>query len=200
MKKWNKKWLACALLGCLFLTGCDGQTLSLEEALLQNGRGEFAGEETQDAQTLSQSEERPVENLVVYVCGSVNAPGVYELPEGSRIVAAIEAAGGFSFDAATEAINLAEPLQDGMQVNVPSLEEIAEEKVLQERAENGLVNINKATEEELCTLPGIGESKAVSIIKYREENGPFQNTEEMKNVSGIGENLFLQIVDRIYIE
>lgn len=200
MKKWNKKWLSCALLGCLFLTGCDGQTLSLEEALLQNGQGEFAGEETQDAQTLSQSEERPVENLVVYVCGSVNAPGVYELPEGSRIVAAIEAAGGFSFDAATEAINLAEPLQDGMQVNVPSLEEIAEEKVLQERAENGLVNINKATEEELCSLPGIGKSKAISIIKYREENGPFQNTEEMKNVSGIGENLFLQIVDRIYIE
>jgi competence protein ComEA len=200
MKKWNKKYLLCALLGCLFLTGCDSTTISLEEALLQNGQGEFVEAETQDAQALSQSEERPVENLVVYVCGSVNAPGVYELPEGSRIVAAIEAAGGFSFDAATEAINLAEPLQDGMQVNVPSVEDEAEAKLLQERAENGLVNINKATEEELCTLPGIGESKAVSIIKYREENGPFQNTEEMKNVSGIGENLFLQIVDRIYIE
>ena len=127
-------------------------------------------------------------------------PGVYELAANSRIVVAIEAAGGFTVDAANEAINLAEPLKDGMQIYVPSKEEVKEASVLKERADNGLVNINKATEEELCTLPGIGSSKAISIVKHREEHGLFQSKEDIRNVSGIGDGLYAQIEDKIYIE
>lgn len=200
MKKYKVKCLLCTLLICVMIAGCDGgEVLSLEDALLQNGQSEFGQKESE---ALPSVDETLVKNqkLVVYVCGSVLSPGVYELPPNSRIVAAIEAAGGFAPDAATEAINLAEPLKDGMQVRVPSIYEVEEANLLQERAELGLVNINQATEEELCTLPGIGKSKAVSIIKHREENGPFQDTEDVKNVSGIGENLYLQIEDRIYIE
>ena len=200
MNKNKVYWLFCALFLCVILTGCEmNKTLSLEEALLQNGQAEVVPAETGMISGVEETKDSP-QKLVVYVCGSVNVPGVYELPLGSRIVAAVEAAGGFTLDAATEAINLAEPLQDGMQVKVPSVHEAAEANLLQERAKQGLVNINKATEEELCTLPGIGQSKAVAIMKYREENGPFQHTEDMKNVPGIGENLFSQIEDRIYIE
>ena len=200
MNKNKVYMLVCMLVLCGILTGCEAKkTLSLEEALLQNGQAEAVQVETSMVSGLEETKDS-LQKLVVYVCGSVNAPGVYELPFGSRIVAAVEAAGGFALEAATEAINLAEPLKDGMQVNVPSVYDVAEANLLQERAELGLVNINKATEEELCTLPGIGQSKAVAIMKYREENGPFQSTEDMKSVPGIGENLFLQIEDKIYIE
>ena len=200
MKNFEIRWLVCALFLCAVLTGCGtSKTLSLEEALLQNGQSEFVQDETNKIGEEFESQNH-VQKLVVYVCGSVNSPGVYELPLGSRIVAAVEVAGGFTIDAATEAINLAERLSDGIKVRVPSLDEVKEAALLKERAEKGLVNINKADEKELCTLPGIGSSKALSIIAHREENGPFQSVEEIRDVSGIGENLYLQIEDRIYIE
>lgn len=200
MKKVKIKQVIYLLGFCVFLMGCDAnQSLSLEEALLQSGQEVLSQEakvETEKVVVHEQNEQK----VVVYVCGCVNAPGVYELVANNRIVAAIEAAGGFTLNAATEAINLAEPLQDGMQIYVPSMEEVKEASLLKERAENGLVNINKATEEELCTLPGIGDSKAISIVKHREEHGLFQRKEDIRNVSGIGDGLYAQIEDKIYIE
>lgn len=185
---------------CMILTGCRvNKALSLEEALLQSGQTDLSQEEADQTGETMDVDDSSLK-IVVYVCGSVKLPGVYELPINSRIVAAIEAAGGFREDAATEAINLAEPLKDGMQVRVSSVNEVTEENLLNERAVNGMVNINSATEEQLCTLPGIGKSKALSIIAYREENGPFQSTEDIRNVSGIGDSLYAQIEDRIYIE
>jgi len=182
----------------LILSGCDRREgFSLEEAL--HAKEETILTSTGADETPSQQIEE-VEKIVVYVCGHVMVPGVYELEKGSRIVAAVEAAGGFLSDAATEAVNLAEPLKDGMQVNIPSLEEQAVLQKEQKKQEKGLVNINKASVEELCTLPGIGQAKAETIIRYRESVGLFEKSEDIQLVTGIGKSLYLQIKDKIYIE
>ena len=118
----------------------------------------------------------------------------------SRIVAAIEAAGGFLPKAAVEAVNLAEPIQDGMQITVPDLEAFTVRQEALERQEAGLVNLNTATIPELCTLSGIGEAKAEAILAYREEIGSFGSIEQLKEVTGIGDSLFNQIKNSIYIE
>ncbi len=148
--------------------------------------------------------------LVVDVDGAVAAPAVYALAPGSRVADAIEAAGGFTAVADAAVLNLAQPLQDGMQVFVPeegsALGVTAVESLaLPEPATRGgqstldlgsggqLVDLNLATLEELDGLPGIGPSTAQKIIDYREENGPFTAVEELLNVSGIGEAKFEQV-------
>ena len=136
----------------------------------------------------------------VYVCGSVVNPGVYVLEAGSRIVSAVEAAGGFLEDAATEAINLAQPVQDGMKIVVPDLTEYVAEQSVSEREREKLVNLNTADAEALCSLNGIGASKAEAILAYRREIGGFKSTEQLLEVAGIGESLFQQIKSSIYIE
>ena len=195
MKKTYNFITICMLSFALFFSGCGGTAISLEEALMEVDKVEIT---TTDLET--EMTETPTEIIVVYVCGKVILPGVYELPKGSRIVAAIEAAGGFAENAAREAINLAEALKDGMQINVPGKEEAAQVNALMERQKQGLVNINQASVQDLCTLPGIGEAKALSIINYRSECGLFQSIEDIQNVSGIGESLYLQIKDKIYID
>lgn len=147
--------------------------------------------------------------ICVYICGSVVHPGVYELPEGSRICDGLEAAGGFAEGADESRINLAGFLHDGDMVFFPEVgEEIPEEAVTGSvaagvtgsgSASNGLVNINTASADLLQTLPGIGASKANAIIGYREENGPFTDKSQIKNVSGIGENLYNNIEQLICI-
>lgn len=210
---------------CSVLTGCTGGSISLEEALevsksdtaqtsafskdagsaAAGSAGHTAAETGLDSLvSVSESGEQTVcqtENLFyVYVCGSVAQPGVYALKEDSRIVAAIEAAGGFLEDAATEAVNLAAPISDGMQIVVPDRNEAAAAQMRSERQANGQVNLNTATAAELCTLSGIGEAKAEAILAYREEIGAFTSIEQIKNVTGIGESLFKQIKESIYIE
>ena len=139
-------------------------------------------------------EELPT-TIFVYVCGSVKEPGVYELPVGSRVYEAIEASGGLKEDAVVSAINQAEILEDEMTLYVPSMIE----EVEMETKQDGKVNINKASKEELMTLPGIGEAKAESIIKYREEHGKFKSIEEIKEISGIKDGLYEKIKDFIKI-
>lgn len=200
-----------ALGWCGMLSGCSGEaSLSLEEALVakeqQNtdlgtgsGSGLLAGSERNEEQP-ADSEEYTEQLLYVYVCGSVARPGVYALKDGSRIVAAVEAAGGFLEDAATESVNLASLLKDGMQIIIPDLKEMASVQVQSGINQDGRVNLNRATVEELCTLQGIGEAKAEAILAYREEIGAFTSVEQIQNVTGIGENLFKQIKESIYIE
>lgn len=109
-------------------------------------------------------------------------------------------AGGFTKDAAEEAVNLAEPVTDGMQVIIPTKEAEQQKKTEEVRSRSGMVNINTATAEELCSLPGVGESRAQDIITYRTKHGAFQTIEEIMQVSGIKEGLFEKIKDKIYIE
>ncbi|MDN7240417.1 helix-hairpin-helix domain-containing protein [Planococcus sp. N028] len=138
--------------------------------------------------------------LMVDVKGQVASPGVFELPIGARMQDAIEAAGGFLPTADDRAINLAMKVQDEMSVYVP---EIGEEIVLPSNAAgpsgDTAVNLNAATEEELMTLPGIGPSKATAIIAYRTDNGNFQNIDELKEVSGIGDKTFEKLKELIKV-
>lgn len=179
----------------LSLTGCSGQSISLEAALSEAGRKE----QTEQASERQDSAQQAVP-VCVYVCGEVVVPGVYELESGSRIAAAVEAAGGFTEAAAREAVNLASQIEDGMQIRIPSEEEISEARLYQEKQALGLVNLNTATAEELCTLSGIGQAKAEAILAYRTELGCFHSVEQLKEVAGIGESLFNKIKDNVYIE
>ena len=158
------------------------------------------------------------EVIMVYITGEVKNWGVIELPKGSRIIDAVNKAGGFTDDADTQAVNLAYVLSDGIKVYIPSKneEEIGEftteeyitadsgdnvitggEKMEENKVE--LVNINSATQTELETLPGIGPSTALKIISYRNENGKFSSIDDIKNVNGIGESKFESIRDLICV-
>lgn len=153
------------------------------------------------------TEQEEAEDIYVHVCGCVRKPGVYQLRSGARTQEAIDAAGGFSEKANQTAWNLAEVLQDGMQVYIPSKDEAKEalneeqssKKVLSASQKGNTVNINTASKEELVTLPGIGESRADAIIACREEKGSFTSIEEIKNVAGIGEGIFNRLKDLITV-
>ena len=138
--------------------------------------------------------------LTVYVCGAVGHPGVYKLPANSRVYEAVELAGGMSEDAAPAAVNQAELLTDGQMIVIPTKEEEQVREEAEEAREEGLVNINTADIDELKTLPGIGDSKARSIVAYREKNGAFGTIDDIKNVEGIGDGVFAKLEDCIKVD
>jgi len=139
----------------------------------------------------------------VYVSGAVQTPAVCELPPGSIVQDAIDAAGGPAPDADLACINLALELQDQQHVHVPREDEANPPPVISggaPRSEEGvLVNINTASASELETLPGVGEVTAERIIEYREANGSFERIEDLQNVSGIGPKTFEGMRDLIMV-
>ena len=165
------------------------------------------------------------EKIYIYITGEVNNPGIVVLPIGSRIVDAIDCAGGITQKADIMKVNLVYMLQDGMKVNIPSSIELknnpnfeyitmssGDEKndsniknatTVDKKSESAFkvsnVNINTATQTELETLQGIGPSLALKIINYRKENGKFKSIEELKSVNGIGENKYEEIKKYIYV-
>lgn len=144
--------------------------------------------------------EEEEQTVFVHICGEVVYPGVYEVPAGSRLCDVLLLAGGFTEEAAVDSVNMAGQAVDGTQVVVPSLtaaEKAAEERV-QERS--GLVNINTAPEAELCTLAGIGPSRAAAIIAYREAHGGFSSIEEIMQVDGIKSATYEKLKNKIYVE
>ncbi|MBQ8305111.1 MAG: helix-hairpin-helix domain-containing protein [Blautia sp.] len=214
MKKSNKvvslrrEWYVLPLLFVvvLFLTGCGRER---EDFIREIQSGETAGDEAPDTQTAdkTQEAESPAgpSSIYVDVSGAVMEPGVYELPEGSRVFQAIDAAGGLTEDAAPEAVNRAESVVDGQQIRIPGREELMLPDGGQpafgelSSADTGKVNLNSATLEELCTLPGIGESKAETILTYRKKNGRFSGIEELMNVPGIKEATFEKIKEYVTV-
>lgn len=157
---------------------------------------------TQQDVTEQEEAQDAVKTIYVYICGQIQNPGVYTLPEGSRVYDLFALAGGFTEEAATDYWNQARLLADGEMIYVPSKEEVKNRTFedVQSNKENksDKVNINTASKEELMTLPGIGESKALAILAYRQENGPFASIEEIKQVDGIKEAVFSKI--KVYIE
>jgi competence protein ComEA len=150
--------------------------------------------------------------MQVHVAGAVARPGVYALPSGSRVEAAIAAAGGLSDEAAAESLNLAARLRDGERVYVPGRAALGDPVAEQGLADAGadaqadqastpsaLVDINTASQSELESLPGIGPVTAQKIIAYRQENGAFTSIEQIMEVSGIGEGIFAKIKDLITV-
>lgn len=166
--------------------------------LQDNGSSGAAGAAAQD--TAPGSAVSDPQTILVYVCGAVVDPGVVELPAGSRAADALEAAGGLLASAQSDYVNLAARLEDAQKLYFPTREE-AEELVQEEAAAaRGLVNINTADEEQLCTLPGIGEARARDIIAYREQYGAFQSGEDIMKVSGIKQNAYEKLKDQITVE
>ena len=145
--------------------------------------------------------EKPV---VVYITGAVPRPGVYALPKDARIQDAISAAGGFLAEADKSQINLAAVLEDGEKLEVPYIEGaspvIGTPVPEVETSTSEVININTASIAELDTLPGIGPTTAQKIIDYREQNGPFLNTEDIINVPGIGPGTYERIKDLITVD
>lgn len=132
----------------------------------------------------------------MHICGAVKKPGVYELPANTRICDAISAAGGLKKKAADTDVNQAQLLSDNEQVYIPYKSK--ENKgtitdISSNTTEQSKINLNTATTEELLTLPGIGESKANSIVQYRQENGKFSSIEEIKNITGIKDGVYSKI-------
>ena len=150
-----------------------------------------------------------INEIVIHITGQVVNSGIVKLKENSRIIDAIEAAGGVTSDADLNKINLAFILSDGQKVYIPSVddEEVkgyvleGSGESLEEEGELGQsVNINTATSQQLQKLPGIGESIANRIISYRNSNGKFEKIEDLKNVSGIGEAKFNNIKEYICVK
>ncbi|MBP3900991.1 MAG: helix-hairpin-helix domain-containing protein [Blautia sp.] len=197
---------------CIFSSsGCTSRT----ERFLEENTEAFTVEEQSDTgeeeKTEEQDEQASAVPSIIYVdvCGHVERPGVYTFTEGSRIYEAIEAAGGFTEDAAVTAVNRAEFLSDAMQLYIPSQEEFcgAGDQAMPEVAaagaaaeiDDGLIDLNTAGMDQLCELPGIGESKASAILAYRDKYGPFSSIDELMQVNGIKEGTFAKIKDRIAI-
>lgn len=136
------------------------------------------------------AEPAPPRELVVHVVGAVRKPGLYRLPEGSRVDEAIQKAGGPKAKAALELVNLAAPVADGQQVVVPLRGAGGAPAVAGGASGSGMpgvkVHLNSATLEELDTLPGVGPVTAQRILDYRTQNGGFGSVEELDAVSGIG--------------
>ncbi len=193
--------------------GDTDQNREAESSAGSTGRAELSDASLEEAKT-----------LVVHICGAVSAPGVYELPAGSRIIDAVEAGGGFLPEADEACCNLAEEIVDGCQIYIMTKTESCADGQTEKKAgiqtspdsdmqttdrnvrsnsapalENGLVNLNTADVAALMTLPGIGESRAKAIISYREQHGAFAKIEDIMKISGIKQAAFSKIKDKITV-
>ena len=189
----------------------------VEESEINSNDNIEEGEESKKTYDNTIIEEK---KIFVYITGEVINPGVVILNEGSRIVDAINAAGGTTSNANVTKVNLVFILEDGMKINIPNNSDLKSNSDFEYITLNSgdgrnddyiknesdsestkssysksydIVNINTATQTELETLPGIGPSLALKIINYRNENGKFSSIDEIKNVSGIGERKFEEL-------
>ena len=187
-------------------------------------RGAVSNAGSPDRTALSDAPSEEAPTLVVHICGAVAAPGVYELPAGSRIIDAVKAGGGFLPEADEACCNLAEAIEDGCQIYIMTKTESCADGQTEKKAgiqtspdgdlqttdrnvrgkstsalESTLVNLNTADVAALMTLPGIGESRAKAIISYREQHGAFAQIEDIMKISGIKEAAFSKIKDKITV-
>ena len=152
--------------------------------------------------------------MMVHVDGAVKSPGLYALQMANpRVNDAIQIAGGLTEDANGQGINLASPVEDGQKIYIPKKGEEAPPEIPQpeqnkttsnkqtntKRDKKTVVDINRATVEELTKLQGVGEGLAQRIVADRQKNGPFKTTEDLMRVSGIGQKKFDQLKDNIRV-
>lgn len=216
----EKKLIVCiailALLSIsLFLSSWIGDrgTTEIEFALQPIGQDASQAEKASASPTLevvSKAPEDAPNEIAVDIKGAVKHPNVYFMKEGMRVIDVIMTAGNLVEDGTTTAINLAQKLEDGMLIYIPTIEELEGDKIIPELVQvqntgstssstssSGKININKASLTELKGLPGIGPSRAKAIITYREEKGKFSTTNEIMNISGIGPKIYENIKDLI---
>ena len=204
------------ILSCVLFLSCNhNREITVQKQVSEDSETSAFDTETENDSNLggenaspdkvssTQNEERQTK-ICVYVCGAVINPGLYELPFGSRAMAALESAGGFSADAATDCINLAQYLEDGTMLRIPTLDEAQNGNFTDVSGNpvsvgNSLVNINTAGSAELCSVPGIGESRAKAIVDYREKNGKFNTLEDLMKVPGIKEGIFSKMKEYVTV-
>ena len=157
------------LLGC---TACKSTSYLEKQSDLSS---EDTSEDATDSADTTEETEKKTE-IYVQISGAVADPGVYTFPADSRVYELIEAAGGLLPEAYDVSLNQAERLSDGQKIHVYTKEEAAEGLAPTEESSStsdGKVNINTASVEELTSLKGIGQTRAESIVAYRQENGAF---------------------------
>lgn len=210
-----------AVVSAFLLVGCghkDAYVIS----------GETLDESLADASSVDGTvlDSGPSATIYVDVDGAVLQPGVYSLPDNARVFDAVDAAGGLLPEACSEILNQAEHVSDGQKLYIMTKEEWEVQKELggsqewtgtqegtgkqgqngtqgtQKQAEQDdeLVDLNRATESELCTLPGIGQTRAQAIIAYREASGGFRSIDEIQNVSGIKSGTYEKIKNKIKVQ
>lgn len=183
---------------CLVTFSSCGKTSYLDKSQDSNSTTETSDKKNTDKDSCSKNTTSKTSGkCFVQVSGAVNSPGVYELSGEPRIFHAILMAGGLREDAEVSNLNQAEKISDGQKIVIKTRDEAAMEAAVS--ADDGKVNINTADAKTLMTLPGIGESKANSIIKYRESKGSFNSIEDIKNISGIKDGVYNKIADSIKV-
>lgn len=187
----QKKYMKLAIILIAFLLA--GTLYCLSTSDKEAAEWESMGETEQSAEETKETIMQTEKMIYVHICGEVNQPGVYSVPEGFRVYELLEMAGGATSQGAPDAMNLADIIKDGERIVIPSMEEAALMAVSESGESTGLVNLNTASINQLMTLPGIGESKAKDIVRYREENGGFQSIEDIMKISGIKEAVFQKI-------
>ncbi len=187
------KMFLAIISGLIFLCGCGSRNAVYLET-------EQVEETEAVKEVVPPAESEQPEVCYVYVCGAVVSPGVYELQAGSRVYEAIKSAGGLAEDADLSSINQAEHVTDGQMIKILTVSETENgTEDGNETASDGLLDINNASVADFMTLPGIGQSKAQSIVLYREQNGAFSSVDEIMNVDGIKEGVFNKIKDCIKV-
>lgn len=175
--------------------------------LLDNKVSLLESEDDFNIESIDENKSQRSEDIKVHINGQINREGVYEVKEGDRLDDLIKQAGGLSPDADSNSLNLAMKLEDQMKIYIPNKNEILNENSTNTDqlvskpdsiSENGKININTASKEELMTLPNIGDKRAQAIIEYRDTK-KFETIEEIKNVTGIGEKFYQAMQDLITV-
>jgi competence protein ComEA len=179
---WGAIAVALLFIGARAVRGEDGETGGSSTYADYSSDDEAGDESESDEGTFSV--EGGSGDLVVDVTGAVAKPGVYRLPEGSRVNDAVKRAGGATGKAELESLNLAAHLADGQQVVVP--EEGSSTAAAGGESEDGPISLSTATAAELDTIDGIGPVTAEDIIKFREEHGGLSSLAQLDQISGIG--------------
>ncbi len=169
-----------------------------------NSSGSGDSSNSSDSNKSDDFQKESIKYICVHITGYVANPGVYDVMEGARIYEVVRLAGGFLPEADESYLNLASVVCDGQKIQVLSKEEAKTAKPFVSPTDSEttpkLININTASKEQLMQLPGIGESRALSIISYREEHGGFDDITDIMNISGIKEAAFNKIKDYICTE
>ena len=193
------------LVGGFFLLKPAPQT-PVKETNLQAEVAAVSKDSVSEKDVKKEEKEEPLEQelITVDVKGAVKAPGIYDLPVGSRVNDAVQKAGGLTEQADSKSINLAQKVSDEALVYVPTKGEEANQQANSGASSSTnkekKVNLNKASLEELKQVKGLGGKRAQDIIDHRETNGKFKSVEELKKVSGIGAKTIEKLKDYVTVD
>ncbi len=196
IKKYDKRWY-----GLLLVLLAAGAIMLFRNNEIAEKEQEPILEVKQHVPDAVQERKEETKTVMVDIKGAVVHPGVYEIRNTARVNDVVALAGGFTREADETKVNLAAKVHDEMMIYVPVRGETNAPSAVPslQADDSNKIYINTASEQEISQLPGIGKTKAQAIIAYREEHGPFQKTEDLLNVTGIGEKTLEKIKEYIVV-